>query len=199
MLCPVPVADPAAEIAAWWRLVELCLPSHEKCGAMTFAPSGAETLENDWERWVADTFLSVLHPALLSLQNAAAAQDGVRLLSEDAALGSALTTDAAQRSLLAGRHLLLGCQPPQAAKFLERLRETALDRAEVGQLATIFAVRGQIFHLPFVQVAGALVLAECVLGADSAGVTLPAARTIDLMQGAMDSVAAVPAVQLLAV
>jgi hypothetical protein len=53
--------------------------------------------------------------------------------------------------------------------------------------------------LPFVQVAGALVLAECVLGADAAGVTLPAARTIDLMQGAMDSVSAVPAVHLLAV
>jgi hypothetical protein len=37
------------------------------------------------------------------------------------------------------------------------------------------------------------------LGADATGVTLPAARTIDLMQGAMDSVAAVPSVQLLAV
>ena len=198
MLRPVPVADPAAEIAAWWRLVELCLPTHEKCGALTFAPSGTETLEGDWERWVTDVFLPVLHPALLSLQNAAAAQDSVRLLCEDAALG-ALTADAAQRSLLSGRHLLLACQPPQGAKFLERLRETALHRTEAGQLATIFAVRGQIFHLPFVQVAGALVLAECVLGADAAGVTLPAARTIDLMQGAMDSVAAVPSVQLLAV
>jgi hypothetical protein len=79
------------------------------------------------------------------------------------------------------------------------LREAALDRTETGQLATVFAVRGQVFHLPFVQVAGALVLAECVLGADAAGVTLPAARTIDLMQGAMDSVATVPSVQLLAV
>lgn len=199
MLHPVPVADPAAEIAAWWRLVELCLPTHDKCGALTFAPSGTETLEGDWERWVTDVFLPVLHPALLSLQIAAAAQDGVGLLSEDAALGAALTADAGQRSLLCGRHLLLACQPPQGAKFLERLRETALHRAEAGQLATIFAVRGQVFHLPFVQVAGALVLAECVLGTDAAGVTLPAARTIDLMQGAMDSVAAVPSVQLLAV
>ena len=199
MLRLVPVADPAAEIAAWWRLVELCLPTHEKCGALTFAPSGTETLDGDWERWVTDVFLPVLHPALLSLQNAAAAQDNVRLLCEDAALGAALTADAAQRSLLSGRHLLLSCQPPQGAKFLERLRETALHRAEAGQLATIFAVRGHVFHLPFVQVAGALVLAECVLGADAAGVTLPAARTIDLMQGAMDSVAAVPSVQLLAV
>jgi hypothetical protein len=199
MLRPVPVADPAAEIAAWWRLVELCLPTHEKCGALTFAPSGTETLEGDWERWVTDVFLPVLHPALLSLQNAAAAQDSIRLFCEDAALGAALTADAAQRSLLSGRHLLLTCQPPQGAKFLERLRETALHRTEAGQLATIFAVRGQVFHLPFVQVAGALVLAECVLGADATGVTLPAARTIDLMQGAMDSVAAVPSVQLLAV
>jgi hypothetical protein len=179
--------------------VELCLPSHEKCGALTFAPSGTETLEGDWECWVADTFLPVLHPALLSLQNAAAAQDSVRLLSEDIALGAALTADAARRSLLSGRHLLLDGQPPQGAKFLERLREAALDRTETGQLATVFAVRGQVFHLPFVQVAGALVLAECVLGADAAGVTLPAARTIDLMQGAMNSVATVPSVQLLAV
>ena len=100
MLRPVPVADPAAEIAAWWRLVELCLPTHEKCGALTFAPSGTETLDGDWERWVTDVFLPVLHPALLSLQNAAAAQDNVRLLCEDAALGAALTADAAQRCSL---------------------------------------------------------------------------------------------------
>lgn len=199
MLCPVPVADPAAEIAAWWRLVELCFPSHDGCGALTFAPSGAETLEADWERWVAGIFLPVLHPSLLALQSAAAAQDGVRLISEDASLGTALPQDAALRSLAAGRHLLLSFQPPQGARLLERLREAVAPGGGYGHLATVFAARGNVFHLPFVQVAGALLLAECVLGADAAGVTLPAGRTVALMQGAMDGAAAAPAVQLLAV
>jgi len=199
MLRPVPVADPAAEIAAWWRLVELCLPSHDACSALMFAPSGAETLETDWERWVADTFLPVVHPSLLALQNASAVQDGARLVAEDAALGAALPDGAASRSLTAGRHLLLSYQPPQGARLLERLRDVAQSDETFGHLVTVFAARGQVFHLPFVQVAGALLLAECVLGADSVGVTLPADRTVRLMQGAMDSMAAVPAVQLLAV
>jgi urease accessory protein UreF len=199
MLQPVPAADSAAEIAAWWRLVELCLPSHEECGALTFSPSGPETLGTAWDRWVGDTFQTVLHPSLLAMQNAAAAQDSVRLLAEDAALGAALPADAALRSLSAGRHLLHAFQPPQGAKLLERLRDAVSARADAGHLATVFAVRGQIFHLPSVQVAGALLLAECVAGADAAGVTLSAGRTIEMMQFAFASIASVPAVQLLAV
>lgn len=199
MLQAVPTADPAAEIAAWWRLVELCLPSHEECGALTFAPSGAETLESDWLSWTNGVFLHALHPALIALQNAAALQDSVRLLAEDAALGAALSPEAARRSLAAGRHLLLGFAPPQGAKLLERVRDAVSTCDDAGHLATAFAVRGNVFHLPFVQVAGALLLAECVLGAAAAGVTLPAGRTIGMMQSALDSMAAVPAVQLLAV
>jgi len=199
MLQAVPAADSAAEIAAWWRLVELCLPSHEECGALTFAPSGAETLEADWQRWTTGVFLPVLHPALIALQNAAAAQDAIRLLAGDAALGAALPREAARRSLAAGRHLLLASAPPQGAKLLERVRDAVATHDETGHLATAFAVRGNVFHLPFVQVAGALLLAECVLGAAAAGVTLPAGRTIDMMQSALDSMAEVPAVQLLAV
>ena len=199
MLQPVPMADPAAEIAAWWRLVELCLPSHEECGAITFAPAGERSLESDWDRWLTDIFLPVLHPALTSLQSAAATQDAARVLSEDSALANALPSAAAHRSLLAGRHLLLSFQPPQAARLLERLRDAASADQSVGHLPTIFAVRGQTFHLPFLQVAGAMLLAECVLGADAAGLTLPAPRTIGLLQVALERMAALPAAQLLAV
>lgn len=199
MLQPVPIADPAAEIAGWWRLVELCLPSHEQCGAITFMPAGAESLEADWDRWVTGVFLPTLYPALTALQSAAARQDAACLLAEDAALGAALPAAAASGSLAAGRHLLVSFGPPQGAKLLEKLRETAAVDLCAGHLATAFAVRGQVFYLPFLQVAGALLLAECVLGADAAGVTLPAARTIGLLQGALDRLAALPAVQLLAV
>jgi hypothetical protein len=199
MLHPVPIADPAAEIAAWWRLVELCLPSHEQCGALTFAPSGSESLEADWDQWLTEVFLPVLHPALTALQSAASSQDAERVLSEDALLGVSLPVAAAGGSRQAGRHLLLSFQPPQAAKLLERLREATAADPMAGHLATVFVVRGQTFHLPFLQVAGALLLAECVLGSDAAGVTLPAGRTIALLQSAMDRMAALPPVQLLAV
>jgi hypothetical protein len=199
MLHTVPTADCAAEIAAWWRVVELCLPSHEECGALTFAPSGAETLGAEWESWLNQIFLPVLHPSLRAMQTAAAGQDSVRLLAEDAALGAALPADAAARSLSDGRHLLLSFAPPQGAKMLERLRDAVSAGHETGHVATAFAVRGNIFHLPFLQVAGALLLAEAVLGAGSAGVTLPAGRTIGVMQTALQSMAAVPAGQLLAV
>ena len=199
MLQPVPTSDPAAEIAAWWRLVGLCLPSHEVCGAVTFAPAGPETLEADWDRWVAEVFLPALHPSLTALQSAAARQDVVAVLAEDAAIGAELPADLSGGSLAAGRHLLTAFQPPQGARLLERLSEAALVDSSAGHLATVFAARGQAFHLPFLQVVGALLLAECVLGADAAGVTLPATQTIDLLQSAWDRMAALPAVQLLAV
>lgn len=199
MLQPVPLADPAAEIAAWWRLVELCLPSHEECGAITFATAGGESLESDWDLWLTEIFLPVLHPALTSMQSAAADQDAARLLRVDDALGRALPAAAARRSLMAGRHLLLAFQPPQAARLLERLRDAAAADASVGHMPAVFAARGQTFHLPFLQVAGALLLAECVLGADVAGMTLPAPRTIGMLQTALDRMTAPPAAQLLAV
>jgi len=195
----VPIADPAAEIASWWRLVELGLPSHEGCGALTFAPAGAETFRADWERWLDDLFVPVLHPALVALQSAAAAQDLARLVREDAALETALPEEAAGRSRTAGQHLILSHRPPQGAKLLERWRDR-VSRGEVsGHLVTVFAARGEAFHLPFVQLCGALLLAECVLGADAVGVTLPAARTVELLQGALRRPVAVPAAQLLAV
>ena len=122
-----------------------------------------------------------------------------RLVSEDRILGAALPDEAARRSVVAGRQLVLSFQPPRGARMLERLRDAVVADETTGHLATIFAARGHVFHLPFVQVAGALLLAECVLGADAAGVTLPAERTIVLLQSALDSMAAVPAVQLLAV
>ena len=199
MLQPVPASDPTAEITAWWRLVALCLPSHEECGAITFAPAGCETLEADWDRWVAGVFLPVLHPSLAALQSAAAWQDTVAVLAEDAALGADLPADLSGGSLAAGRHLLTAFQHPQGARLLERLSEAARVNPSVGNFATVFAARGQAFHLPFLQVAGAFILAECVLGADAAGVTLSAAQTTGLMQSALDRVAVLPAVQLLAV
>ena len=199
MLQTVPVADPAAEIAAWWRLAELCLPSHEQCGAITFHPSGVETFGADWEKWFDEIFQPLLRPALFSLQAAAATQDLTRLLAEDAALGTALPTGALDDSLASGRNLLFAYTPPQGAKLLERFREAAAGDPATGQLASVFAVRGQIFHLPMIQVAGALLLAECVLGADAVGLTLPAPRTIELLQRGMDRLAEMPAVELMAV
>jgi urease accessory protein UreF len=141
----------------------------------------------------------VLHPALAALQAAAAARDAARVLSDDAALGRALPPEAARASLAAGRHVLLSFQPPQAAKLLERLREAAAADPMSGHLATVFAVRGRTFHLPFLQVAGALLLAECVLGAEAAGVTVSAPRTIRMLQSALDRPAGGADVQLLAV
>ena len=199
MFQPVPASDSVAEITAWWRLVALCLPSHEQCGAITFVPASCETLEADWDRWVTGVFLPVLHPSLAALQSAAARQDAVAVLAEDAALGAELPADLSGGSLAAGRHLLTAFQPPQGARLLERLSEAARVNPSVGHLATVFAAPGQAFHLPFLQVAGALLLAECILGADAARVTLPAAQTTGLMQSALDRVAFLPAMQLLAV
>jgi len=199
MLQPVPTADPAAEIADWWRLVEIALPSHEGCGAITFTPDGIDALEVAWDRWVDGVFLPVVRPALLAAQAAAAVQDLARLRAAEAVLDRELPGAARRHSLAAGRHLLLAYHPPRGARLLERLRDAAAEDPTAGHLATVFAVRGQVFHLPAVQVAGALLLAECVLGADAAGVTLPAGRTIGMLQGALDRLAMVPAVELLAV
>lgn len=98
-----------------------------------------------------------------------------------------------------GRRALLDFQPPQGARLLERLRHAAGENAMAGQLATVFAVRAHVFHLPGVQVSMALLLAECVLGAGVVGVTLPAERASGLMGLAMRQLAAGPSLQLMAV
>ncbi|MFM8886276.1 MAG: hypothetical protein ACKOKC_07670 [Chthoniobacterales bacterium] len=186
-----------SDLAALWRMVEVCLPAHEDCGAITFLPRGGETLEEDWQEWALTTYAPVLVPALPAMQLLAADASFTALLGEDAALGTALSVPAAQRSLAAGRRALLDFRPPQGAKLLDNLREAAATNASAGHLATVFAVRAHVFHLPSVQATAALLLAECVLGAAAVGLTLPAKRTAELL-GAAGSIA-IPAAKLVAV
>jgi hypothetical protein len=183
----LPEADVSHEVASWWRMAELCLPCHEVCGAATFAPSGAKSLDDEWQLWVAETFVPVISPALLALQKATEEQSLPTLLEKDFALDTVLAEPARKRSLACGREVLLGQTPPQGAKLLERLREIAQTNENCGHLATLFAVRGGVFHLPYLQVAGAYLLVEAVLGADSAGITLPADRVTAMLSVARAS------------
>jgi|688.fasta_scaffold175301_3 hypothetical protein len=197
----LPGESPAStsDLTALWRLVELCLPCHEVVGAATFQPAGAESLAADWERWVREIFGPVLRPSINVLQEAAARQDLPDLLRLDASLGAALPACAARESSAVGRRALLDFTPPQGAKLLERLRHAAAENPTAGQLATIFAVRAHVFHLPGVQVAQALLLAECILGSGSIGVTLPAPWVSELMELALRQLSAAPSLQVVAV
>ena len=186
-----------ADLTDLWRITELCLPSHEACGVITFFPRGQETLDEDWRVWLAGTRAQILRGAFLDLHRHASEQSFAALLGADAALGAALPEAATQASLVEGRRALLGFTPPRGAKLIERFRDAASANEAAGHLATIFAVRAQAFHIPAVQAETALVLAECILGANSVGLTLPALRTADLMTAAF-AVAPAPA-QLAAV
>lgn len=188
--------DPA-DLAPLWRIVELCLPLHGECGAATFAPRGGETLEDDWDEWVDGIYAPILAPALLSLRDFASNARLTSLLGADAALGGTLPADAAQRSLKAGRRVLLDVRPPKGVKLLDQLRGAALNNSESGHLATVFAARAHAFHVPAVQSSAALLLAECVLGASGAGVVLSSGQTAELLAAA--GRANPPAVQLIAV
>jgi hypothetical protein len=196
---PVANEDAAGEISSWWRTVELCLPCHGECGAASFRPAGAETLDADWERWVGGVYLPVLRPALTGAQDAARTSDLRHLTAIDARTAAALSGEASAGSLAAGRHLLFSCGPPQGARLLQLFAGAAREDDSTGHLATAFAVRGHVFHVPGVQLAGAFLLAEGVLGADSAGVTLPAGRAIALLHAALELSAAEPALHVLAV
>jgi hypothetical protein len=180
-----------------WRTVELCLPSHQECGAITFRPRGEETFVDDWHAWLAGLRAPILREAFLGLHCQASGQSFMALLGGDAALGAALPESAARASLAEGRRALLGSIPPRGAKLIERLREAAAANERAGHLAAVFAVRAQAFHIPAVQAEMALVLAECIFGAASVGLTLPAARSAELMVAASASATA-PA-QLVAV
>ena len=191
--------DSAAELAAWWRLVELCHPLHETCGALTFQPSGIEALDGDWDAWIDGIHVPVLVPALGRLLPAACAQDLRGLLEADAQLCAALPSDAVHSSLAAGRRSLAECIPPRGAKLLENLRACAVRDESIGSIATVFAVRGHVFHIPGVQLSGALLLAECVAGADSVGMALPAARAAGLVRRAIDAMRCGASLELAAV
>ncbi|MBU3664334.1 MAG: hypothetical protein FGM15_00440 [Chthoniobacterales bacterium] len=195
----VPADQTAAELSAWWRLIELCLPLHDTCGALTFRPSGAETIGSDWDEWLVGVYFPVLSPAFEQLLAAACAQDLQAVRAADTDLGKSLAPACARSSLGVGRRVLSDCLPPQGAKLLENLRLWAEQDTTAGHAATVFAVRGQVFHLPGVQLAAAFLLAECVLGAEAAGVTLPAARAAELVRGGLAGSRRDAAVQLMAV
>ncbi len=188
-------ADPASDaavIAALWRIAEVCLPSHETCGPATFTPHGDVNLDADWDEWIGGMFMPVLGPSLTALQDAATSQSLDRLLAADVDLGRSLSGRAARGSLLAGRAALLDFVPPRGARLLERLRGAAAECGEAGHMATVFAVRAHVFHFPGVQVSGAYLLAECVLGAAETGVTLPTGRAAAMMQRGLAACSAPP-------
>ena len=174
-----------ADLTSLWRMTELCLPSHEECGALTFRPRGDETLDADWNSWMTETRAPVLRLAFLDLHRHASELSFAAFLGADAALGAALPAAASQASLTEGRRALLGFTPPRGAKLIERLREAAASNGAAGHLTAVFAARAQAFHIPAVQAETALVLAECILGAASVGLTLPASRTAELMLAAL--------------
>ena len=142
-------------------------------------------LEADWDAWVDAVYVPVIWPALGKLLSAACAQDVRAVLQADALLGSSLPADAASSSLATGRRTLDECVPPRGARLLEVVRASAARTESIGHIATVFAVRGHVFHLPGVQMSGALLLAECVAGADSIGVALPAFQAADLVHRAL--------------
>lgn len=189
----------AAELTAWWRHVELCHPFHETCGAFTFRPSGAETINVDWNDWLHGVFVPVIAPALARLLSAVCSQDLKAVVAADTSLGAALSSDAARSSLAAGRRALAEWTPPRGAKLLESLRTLAGRDESIGHIATVFAVRGNIFHLPGVQLSGAYLLAECVAGAESVGVSLPAAQAADLVRDAVGAMRCGAVLELAAV
>lgn len=182
---------PGAEIAAWWGVVDLCFPGHAACGAATFRPAGPETLEADWSDWVEFCYRPVLRPAVFALHEAALASSWSRLRAAERALALALPEPARAGSLAAGRRSLLGFAPPRGAKLLDRWR--AENDISTGHAAAVFVVRAQLFHLPSVQIAASLALAECLLGASSVG-HVPRAETVAaLLGGAIAGGAGTPA------
>lgn len=199
MIRTLPTTEAAAQLAAWWSVVELCLPSHRRCGAATFQPAGAESVRAEWDGWLERVFRPVLEPSLETLATAANAGGASAVFAADADLGRALPPAEARSSLRAGRGALLDHAPPQGARLLERLRAAALNDDAVGHLATVFAVRGQAFHLPSVQLRAALLLAECVGGAAAAGLTLGADTAAEMLHVALGGGTARPALRLAAV
>lgn len=190
--------EATAQIAEWWRVVEICLPSHANAGAATFCPSGAESLDAAWEAWVEQACAPVLMPFFMPLY-AAAAQSLGALLAADAEAGAALPEEMARRSRMMGRSVLLDFLPPRGAKMLERLRPAAEADESRGHLITVFAARAHAFHIPALEAFGAFLLMECVLGAGAVGVTLPAARIAEMISRARVASSSAPACNLVAV
>jgi hypothetical protein len=194
----LPTTGAAVQLAAWWSVVELCLPSHRRGGSATFRPAGPETLAADWEAWLDGVFRPVLDPALASLAAAANEGDAGAVLAADRRLGCNLSPVEAAASLRAGRTALLDHEPPRGARLLDRLRAVARADDTCGHLATIFAARGQAFHLPAVQLRGAFLLAECVGGSAAAGITLAADAAAVMMESGLAGKTAAPAARLAA-
>lgn len=190
-------SEASAQIAHWWRVVEICLPSHAHAGPASFLPSGAERVDEDWDFWAEQFGAPIFAPSFASLY-AAAVSTG-ELLVVDAAMGAALPEEMARRSLMLGRSVLSDFLPPRGMKILERLSRAADTDSSQGHLITVFAVRAHGFHIPAIEAFGAFLLMECVLGASAVGVTLPASRIAEMLRRARAASRVAPACKPVAI
>jgi hypothetical protein len=122
-----------------------------RCGSGTAFKKGiswnAESdPEQSWSHWTRSSFQPFILPHLVQVQELSSRQFVREILKLDRAFSALLSKETEEKSLEAGRHLLL-TKSLKADRTLERIHRAVEAGSAPGHFATLFAVRAAVFSI----------------------------------------------------
>jgi hypothetical protein len=103
-------------------------------------------LEQSWSHWTRSSFQPFILPHLVQVQALSTRQFVREILGLDRAFSGLLSKEIEEKSLEAGRHLLL-TKSLKADRTLERIERAVAEGNAPGHFATLFAVRAAVFSI----------------------------------------------------
>lgn len=132
------------------RVLRIGNPGAALRRALTFLP--AEGLATDawltaWEAWRVDVLTAKLAPVLIAVANHADRGATREIQALDQELGGLLSSEAAERSTLAGKRLLKQLSGARGERFLTKLQAAADAGTFPAHFLTVYATQSALFHL----------------------------------------------------
>jgi hypothetical protein len=130
---------------------ETLLEVATRCGSGTALKKGISwnadsDLERSWSHWNRSSFQPFILPHLVEVQALSSRQFVREILRRDRAFSNLLSKEIEEKSLEAGRHLLLR-KSLKTDRTLERIQRAVVAGNAPGHFATLFAVRAAVFSI----------------------------------------------------
>jgi hypothetical protein len=145
---------------------EALLEITTRCGSGTAFRKGISwnadsDLERSWADWTRSAFQPFILPHLVQVQALSSRQFVREIIGLDRAFSDQLSKETEEKSVEAGRHLLL-MKSLKADRTLDRIQRAVNAGSAPGHFATLFAVRAAVFSIAPRTTVSAYLLQELV-------------------------------------
>jgi hypothetical protein len=127
------------------KVVQRCNPDFNAARPISWQVEGP--VAESWQQWMKTAFEPLLLPHLLRVLDFSARQSAREIILLDAELNRSLPPGSRQRSVEAGRSLLLQ-STPRGERLMARLQEAIQAGVAFGHFATLYGVRCGAFSIP---------------------------------------------------